>query len=513
MTIAINGTPSVNTIFRGDTDAGILAEILTGSRGPFSINGISTDVDLGAALSNLGHTTAPLALNGPTGISTFASDVDAGALLTSILSAVTPTKSNAVFSANSTRTTIFTNDIDIGDAIAQLASSSGPFSANGYISGDQDIGSLLSRLSTLTGPLVINGPLQIGAFSDDVDFGELLLQLINRAPVADKDAVFSINGSAAWPFENTIDAGYLLSRIVGDASQSINGAPFGNDADIGSILMSIAGRSGTLSVNSTGVGEFSDDIDVGELLSQLVDMLGIGIFTQEGLEQAIGAYVTEDYLQNISSWHRGNAPKFVDTVRNSVKPAATLQQFLSDIPSDFDLDTAAGVQLDAVGKWVGRTRYVDTPLEGVYFSFDTVDVGFDHGVWRGQFDVADGVERLDDETYRLLLRGKIAANNWDGTMSGAISALGYIFNESTIPGSRIFIQDYQDMSILIGISGRIPSALFKSLVGSGEIPIKPEGVNTQYAITTVDGAQIFGFDASNKYFGGMDAGAWPALFS
>ncbi|MGC7970039.1 DUF2612 domain-containing protein, partial [Salmonella enterica] len=72
------------------------------------------------------------------------------------------------------------------------------------------------------------------------------------------------------------------------------------------------------------------------------------------------------------------------------------------LPFDFDLDQAIGVQLDAVGEWVGISRNITVPLAGVYFSFDIAGLGFDQGVWKGPFDPDTGLTTLDDDTYRLL---------------------------------------------------------------------------------------------------------------
>ena len=42
------------------------------------------------------------------------------------------------------------------------------------------------------------------------------------------------------------------------------------------------------------------------------------------------------------------------------------------------------------------------------------------------------------------------------------------------------------------------------------IPVKPEGVGLNYAVTTVDGSPVFGFDMNNSQVAGWDTGAWAA---
>lgn len=214
---------------------------------------------------------------------------------------------------------------------------------------------------------------------------------------------------------------------------------------------------------------------------------------------------TDAHLALITAFHRGK-PKFAAMVKALVEPVVAQQSFMAHLPLDFDLDEAIGVQLDQVGEWVGRTRFVSTPIAGAWFSFDDELRGFDRGVWFQPFDTEDGITRLDDETFRTLLRAKIAANNWDGTLPAAKAALEIIFPDGE---TQLVITDNQDMTITFGVSGVIPSALFIALLSDGYLPLKPEGVRADYLITTVDGP-LFGFDVENEFISGFDTGAWGA---
>ncbi|MDD2056624.1 DUF2612 domain-containing protein [Pseudomonas putida] len=136
---------------------------------------------------------------------------------------------------------------------------------------------------------------------------------------------------------------------------------------------------------------------------------------------------TTDYTGRITSEH-SDKPKYMAMVDATVQPLVDALNVSNGLPVDFDLDSAVGVQLDQVGLWIGIGRRINTPLTGVYFSFDTEGLGFNHGVWKGPFDPDTGVIELDDETYRLLLRAKIAANHWDGTMETSKPILDAVFN-------------------------------------------------------------------------------------
>ena len=212
----------------------------------------------------------------------------------------------------------------------------------------------------------------------------------------------------------------------------------------------------------------------------------------------------DDYMALITAYHRGK-PKFAAMIRAIVEPFVAIQDFIAHLPIDFDLDVAIGVQLDVVGEWVGRSRFIETPIPNVYFALDDPLRGFNLGVWKGPQDNDVGIVRLNDETYRTLLRAKIAANNWDGTLGTAKEALSIVFPAGD---TLLFVIDNQDMSMTFGMAGRIPSILFISLLSRGYVPLKPEGVRAIYAVTSVDDAPLFGFDVQNEFISGFDTGAW-----
>lgn len=210
-----------------------------------------------------------------------------------------------------------------------------------------------------------------------------------------------------------------------------------------------------------------------------------------------------DYTGLVTSEH-ADKPKFTAMVSTVTQCFVDQQNALASFVEAFDLDEADGVQLDILGEWIGISRKISTPISGVYFSLDTSGVGFDQGVWQGPFDPSTGIVSMDDATYLLILRAKIAANHWDGTIGSAAAILDSIFGSSTY----VFIQDNQDMSMTVGLSWNLPSALFVALFGGGYIPLKPEGVLANYVVTSVNGDPCFGFDVENTYISGFDVGAW-----
>jgi hypothetical protein len=209
-----------------------------------------------------------------------------------------------------------------------------------------------------------------------------------------------------------------------------------------------------------------------------------------------------DYVNLLPS-ATGSQPNFVASVSAALQPFADVQLALAGMLGNYDLDTATGASLDVIGQWVGVSRQLATPVAGTFFSFDTSGLGWDQGVWFGPGDSTTGRTTLDDDTYRLFIRLKIAANNWDGTLGGAQQ----ILNALSTGGTYVFIQDNFNMSMQIGISGVVPSVLFVSIIQQAKAWLKPAGVALdRVAVTSVSGTACFGFDINNSYVSGFDSG-------
>ena len=212
------------------------------------------------------------------------------------------------------------------------------------------------------------------------------------------------------------------------------------------------------------------------------------------------------YTGLITSEHN-QKPKFVATVSLSCQPFVDQQALLSTMLTNFDLDTAAGVQLDTIGLWVGLSRQIDIPLINLYFSLDSAPLGLDSGYLKGPFDPAQGVVSLSDDTYRFALYAQIAANNWDGTTQGVAASIALLFTSTLSPGTLFFIQDNQDMTITFALAGVSAPPILAALLSKVLIPLKPAGIAALYLQTSVSGTPIFGLDVNNAQVSGLDVGA------
>jgi hypothetical protein len=274
------------------------------------------------------------------------------------------------------------------------------------------------------------------------------------------------------------------------------------------------------------------------------------------------------YFGRVTPWQASSTkPKFRATIERVLLPICDQQYLLAGIPAAFDIDTAIGVQLDAVGAWVGRSRNVRVPIPGAFFSYDTDNLGWDQGLWKGPYDGEDGLSQLPDDMYRRLLYAKRAANAWDGTADGAEAVLRAFFVD---PATHIFVSDdgravapptyfafdtpgqgwddgvwysyeslppylawatrrrgwdesswytpngnpYAPDSLSIAysacIAGRLPSSTELYVLAQDLIPIKSAGAKVDYIVTTIDGAPLFGFDMDDANISGFDTGAWGA---
>lgn len=190
------------------------------------------------------------------------------------------------------------------------------------------------------------------------------------------------------------------------------------------------------------------------------------------------------YSGRITPWHSVR-PKFRATVEMLTAPYVALQEFLETLPHEFDIDYAIGKQLDIVGEWVGRSRFIEFPLPDPWFSYDDNRRGWDVGIWKNetyQYQTT-AMQELDDETYRRLLYAKVMANNWDGTTIGASETYQRFFSDA---GSRVFVLDFNDLKMTVAVAGRVPQNVYLSLLANNYLPLKPGGVKLDVRIVSVD---------------------------
>lgn len=179
------------------------------------------------------------------------------------------------------------------------------------------------------------------------------------------------------------------------------------------------------------------------------------------------------YYLNLFTSEYKLAPNLNAWTRALLTPLDDITTCIGGMTEAFDLDSAVGVQLDTLGSIIGQGRTVG-------------------------FQPSGGVSPvLDDETYRLLLKAKIAFNSWDGLQTSLQPIWQSLFSSGTI-----VLHDNQNMTAIIILTGSFTS-IIQDLIVNGLIVPRPETV--QYTIT-FGILPILGFDENNSFIAGFDAG-------
>lgn len=213
---------------------------------------------------------------------------------------------------------------------------------------------------------------------------------------------------------------------------------------------------------------------------------------------------TNQYTDLIAGAHR-NKEKFTEWVYTLTEPMNEAREKLIQMQTDFAVDTAIGVQLDAVGARVGASRYLPVTLTGVYFALDDDGgIGLDLGVWKGEFDPDDGLVRLGDETYRAFIKSKILMNHWNGQNETLKDLINGIFENFDVEGKVIDLQDLQTMRIAINLTKSTTPPIVWELITRQIIDFVAAGVT----LVVTDNVPWFGLDFDTQSVKGFDEGTW-----
>lgn len=184
-----------------------------------------------------------------------------------------------------------------------------------------------------------------------------------------------------------------------------------------------------------------------------------------------------DYFTGLVTTEHQDKPRYIETVSLSTQGYADQIALCSQAYDLYDLDNAVGVQLDAVGMWIGLSRFVSLDIQQ-FFSWDTEGLGWDQGVWWEIGDAESVVTQLQDGQYRQLLKIKIACNKFDGTLPSAIKILS---DAVSTDGCTVTAAEGR-MSVAFTITGPI-SNVMKAVISGNYIPLKPAGIAVTYTFS------------------------------
>jgi len=181
----------------------------------------------------------------------------------------------------------------------------------------------------------------------------------------------------------------------------------------------------------------------------------------------------ERYLNLVTSEH-ADKQKFTSWLLSVLTLVDSSTELFKKFDTYFDLDNAVGEQLDIIGEIVGVSR-------------------------RLNFQPSISSPILDDETYLLIIKAKIARNKWDGT----VIQIKEVWN-SLFPEQPLILTDNQDMSVNALIFG-FDTILLKELVSNRYIIPKPQGVKFNYAYPA---DPVFSYGLDTDSFKGYEEGRW-----
>jgi hypothetical protein len=197
---------------------------------------------------------------------------------------------------------------------------------------------------------------------------------------------------------------------------------------------------------------------------------GLGGYGNEPIETLPIGY----YLSLLTSEYK-QSPKLNALLYVLLKKFDDVTNCLVQMDTALDLDGAVGAQLDLLGTIPNASRLVN-------------------------FQPSGGVSPLlDDATYRTYIKAKIARNQWDGRIDSLYAIWKQLF-----PSGTIVIEDNQDMTATIVLTGAFTSIL-QDLIVNGYIIPRPEGVLYNYVFGVLP---FFGFGSSPGFIAGFDTGHW-----
>jgi len=207
-----------------------------------------------------------------------------------------------------------------------------------------------------------------------------------------------------------------------------------------------------------------------------------------------------EYYQNLLTSEYISDQDTLDTISLSVQPFSDTINLLQNLYKSFQLNNAVGDQLTRLGYLVGVSRYVNTPLTGVYFSLDSATLGLDQGSMEGPYDPTSGLTALPDDVYLSIIKAAILLNTWDGSVPGLYAALNPLLK-------GLVIWDSGTREMFYGLTTTQDIPILTEMFLQGYFSLAPAGVLLlPPVITTPNGTPFFGLDAETVSVSGLDVG-------
>ncbi len=213
-----------------------------------------------------------------------------------------------------------------------------------------------------------------------------------------------------------------------------------------------------------------------------------------------------EYYRNLLIIQYHNKPKAMATI-DAVTQEMVANGIVFDVRDGFSVDTAVGVQLDIIGKYVGVDRfYKSQDITGIHFGYsdafeiepigttgyaDAADFFSKEGSFLSSLDIIGNGYQLSDSDFRILIKLKILLNNSNFSDKEIDDDLFRIFGDS------LYAIDNLDMSMEYFTDSTL-SLIVKVALSKNLLPA-PMGVRINHLIE------------DNIYFGYSDADSLEPL--
>lgn len=212
----------------------------------------------------------------------------------------------------------------------------------------------------------------------------------------------------------------------------------------------------------------------------------------------------QDYLNLITSQYQ-TSTKMMEWLSSLFGVVQDITTTLESIDSAYDVDTAVGAQLDVCGDIVGISRELEVPLSGIFFSWGDSTLGWGLGVWQDEADPQTELVSLPDDVYRTIIKAKIVANSWQGSIPGIYDSWSIVFSDE---GTMLLIQNRYDMKYSIAIAGAPLSEILRQLLIQGLLPLRPAGVEIFEYFAPASSDPLFAWGIENSILAGWGTGAF-----
>jgi len=173
----------------------------------------------------------------------------------------------------------------------------------------------------------------------------------------------------------------------------------------------------------------------------------------------------QDLAQSRLAVQFRESTNLIGYIRALIEEGEDLEQVFQDILCLRNLDVAENAQLDTLGEIIGRARTFEETVANPFFGFDGSIAGESFGTigdsnvgseFRSISSVEFESQILDDDSYRVLLRGKILTNKTNTSINDiidialiGINATGVVISEGDATFTLTYTSALTDTEKLI----------------------------------------------------------------